>query len=216
MQSDSITRARYWVLATTVIVAALQLAVPNVFTIGFFWVGWPLLEIPLALWVFFAMRHQTAWEQRSVRVGMAALLSVMLLALTFNTGMLLTLLSPDTSPTAARLFAAGAAVIAMNVLIFGLLDWWGDAGGPLARRVRSGHERDLMFPQQQGQYHDSQASWQPTPGDYVYTAYTNVFAFSPTDTMPLTLRAKSVFTLQSVLGLLTIVVILGLAVNLLQ
>ena len=147
---------------------------------------------------------------------MGALLIIMLMALTFNTAMLLTLLSPDESPTAARLFAAGAAVIAMNVLIFGLIYWWSDAGGPLARRVRSGHPRDLMFPQQQGEYHDSQASWQPGPGDYVYTAYTNVFAFSPTDTMPLTSRAKAAFTYQSVLGLLTIVVILGLAVNLLQ
>ena len=55
--------------------------------------------------------------------------------------------------------------------------------------------------------------WQPRPEDYLYTSYTNVFAFSPTDTMPLTRRAKGIFTLQSAVALLTMLVTLGLAVN---
>ena len=51
--------------------------------------------------------------------------------------------------------------------------------------------------------------------DYLYTAYTNLVAFSPTDTMPLTRRVKLLFTLQSVITLVTILVTVSRAINML-
>ena len=49
--------------------------------------------------------------------------------------------------------------------------------------------------------------------DYFYTAYTNIIAFSPTDTMPLTHRVKLLFTLQSAISLVTILVTVSRAIN---
>jgi hypothetical protein len=68
---------------------------------------------------------------------------------------------------------------------------------------------DFQFPQQAaGQ------AWTPALVDYLYTAYTNIIAFSPTDTMPLTHRVKLLFTMQSAISLVTILVTVSRAVNL--
>ena len=56
--------------------------------------------------------------------------------------------------------------------------------------------------------------WQPALLDYVFTAYTNIIAFSPTDTMPLSHRVKVLFAIQSSTALVTIVVTLSRAINL--
>ena len=58
--------------------------------------------------------------------------------------------------------------------------------------------------------------WQPTLPDYLFTAYTNIIAFSPTDTMPLTHRVKFLFTVQSSVSLLTILVTVSRAINLIN
>ena len=68
---------------------------------------------------------------------------------------------------------------------------------------------DFLFPQQA-----SPTTWRPGLIDYLFTAYTNIIAFSPTDTMPLTHRVKILFTVQSSAALLTIVITLSRAINL--
>ena len=51
--------------------------------------------------------------------------------------------------------------------------------------------------------------------DYLYVSFTNATAFSPTDTMPLSQRAKLLMTAQSLSALLTIGLIVARAVNIL-
>jgi hypothetical protein len=49
--------------------------------------------------------------------------------------------------------------------------------------------------------------------DYLYLAFTNATAFSPTDTMPLSRWAKMAMTLQSVVSLVTAALVIARAVN---
>jgi hypothetical protein len=70
---------------------------------------------------------------------------------------------------------------------------------------------DFQYPQQAS----GQSDWTPLLSDYLYTAYTNLVAFSPTDTMPLTRRVKLLFTLQSAIALVTILVTVSRAINML-
>jgi uncharacterized membrane protein len=51
--------------------------------------------------------------------------------------------------------------------------------------------------------------------DYLYVAFTNATAFSPTDTMPLSRWAKMLMFLQSLISLLTVVLVVARAVNIL-
>lgn len=59
------------------------------------------------------------------------------------------------------------------------------------------------------------AGWRAGFVDYLYTSYTNATAFSPTDTLPLTPLAKLLMALQSSIALITILLVVARAVNVL-
>src|SRR6476660_6740243 len=55
--------------------------------------------------------------------------------------------------------------------------------------------------------------WRPVFLDYLHLGFTNATAFSPTDVMPLTLRAKYIMILQSTVSLAVFGLIVARAVN---
>ena len=57
--------------------------------------------------------------------------------------------------------------------------------------------------------------WRPGFVDYLYTSYTNATAFSPTDTMPLSATAKLLMATQSLIALITVLLVVARAVNVL-
>jgi uncharacterized membrane protein len=57
--------------------------------------------------------------------------------------------------------------------------------------------------------------WEPRFLDYLYVSFTNVVAFSPTDTMPLTRGVKALMAVQSLVALSTIGLVIARAVNVL-
>src|SRR6266498_1225660 len=61
---------------------------------------------------------------------------------------------------------------------------------------------------------DGRWPWQRSP-DHLYLSYTNVVAFSPTDTLPLTSRVKGLMALQSIISLAVLVVVLARVINIL-
>jgi len=65
------------------------------------------------------------------------------------------------------------------------------------------------------EYSDQFDAWQPRFLDYLYVAITNLVAFSPTDTMPLSRTAKMLMAWQSTVSLATFAVVLARAVNIL-
>lgn len=58
--------------------------------------------------------------------------------------------------------------------------------------------------------------WRPTFVDYLYLGLTNSLAFSPTDVMPLTHRAKLALGGQSLVSLAILSLVIANAVNLLN
>jgi uncharacterized membrane protein len=124
-------------------------------------------------------------------------------------GALLTEKTTDLS--GAQLLTSGAVVWLTNVIVFGLCFWTVDAGGP-ARRARVGRSRpDFRFPQDERSRSDG--GWEPRFEDYLYVAMTNGIAFSPTDAMPLTLSAKRLMALESLISVAAVLVIAARAVN---
>ncbi|MBN7299866.1 hypothetical protein IUU89_28550, partial [Mycobacteroides abscessus subsp. abscessus] len=74
---------------------------------------------------------------------------------------------------------------------------------------------DFMFPQMANP-ELAPPDWRPKFPDYLYVSFTNVVAFSPTDTMPLSRWAKMLMTLQSMVALSTVALVLARAVNILS
>ena len=107
-------------------------------------------------------------------------------------------------------------VWATNVIAFSLVYWELDRGGPVARRVEGINDtarQDIRFPQQ-----DNLAgveTWQAGYPDYAYISLTNMMAFSPTDAMPLTVRAKGFMAYQAFTGFVLLALVISRAVNIL-
>jgi hypothetical protein len=113
------------------------------------------------------------------------------------------------SPT--KLLANGALVWLGNNLAFALLYWLMDSGGPIAR-VRQSVPVDFAFTQHMSP-ELAPAGWRPVFLDYLHLGFTNATAFSPTDVMPLTHRAKYTMLVQSTVALALFGLIVARAVN---
>ena len=61
----------------------------------------------------------------------------------------------------------------------------------------------------------SKEVWIPVFVDYLYLSITNSTAFSPTDTMPLTARAKMLMTFEAIAAMVTSLLVVARAVNIL-
>ena len=113
-----------------------------------------------------------------------------------------------------QLLSSSIAVWVGNVLVFSLLYWEMDRGGPEARTNKVEKKPDWLFPQE-GAVENVPAGWRPTYVDNLFLGFTTSTAFSPTDTLPLTSRAKILMMLQSAISLATIVVVASRAINIL-
>jgi hypothetical protein len=116
----------------------------------------------------------------------------------------------------ADLIDGGLVIWCTNLLIFTVWYWELDRGGPLAsQQDRKPVPPDFLFPQMSDDRY-SPPGWKPRFGDYLYVSLTNQSAFSPTDTMPLTLRAKALMGVQGIAALVTVGIIVSRAVNILS
>jgi len=97
-----------------------------------------------------------------------------------------------------------------NVIAFGLIYWELDRSGPFARRMGSEPVApDFRFPQEDA----GPTSWQSGFTDYLYFSLSNQMAFSPTDAMPLTSRAKALMGIQAFTGFVLLALVIARAVN---
>lgn len=71
---------------------------------------------------------------------------------------------------------------------------------------------DFIFPQATAP-EIAPPTWRPLFLDYLFLGYNTATAFSPTDILPLTRRAKMLMMLESGISLLTLVIVAARAVN---
>jgi hypothetical protein len=115
--------------------------------------------------------------------------------------------------TAPSLLTGAAALWAANLVTFGVWYWEIDGGGPSKRR-RDGHvSTDFLFPQLQVGDGTSSHGWWPTFLDYLFVAFNASTAFSPTDTLLLSRRAKILMMIQATISFVTVIVIAARAIN---
>jgi hypothetical protein len=164
-----------------------------------------LLGLPLA-WVVARRRRAIG---PVLRRTMAVYLILLVALSVANAILLLIAVMRDSSAAPIALLIGGFEVMAINMLSFGLIYWWLDAADPGITAGGGQESPDFLFPQQA----IPGSSWQPGLADYIYVAFTNLLAFSPTDTMPLRIRTKMLFMVQSSTATFCAVIILGHAIN---
>ena len=125
------------------------------------------------------------------------------------------ILTGKTGSDAVGLLASGAAIYLTNIIAFGIWYWELDRGGPFARTAGRAPHPDFLFPQMSSP-ELAPPDWRPRFVDYFYVSFTNVMAFSPTDTLPLSRWAKLLMALQSAVALSTTALVIARAVNVLK
>jgi len=112
------------------------------------------------------------------------------------------------------LLATGGALWVTNVVAFSLWFWLLDRGGPAARALGTPQAAAFAFPENASP-ELAAADWWPHYADYLYLAFTNSSALSPTDTLPITRWAKMMMLVQSSISLVIAIMIVARAVNIL-
>ena len=199
------------VLVFTVINIAVRIWLPREAT---FHVPWLVPSIEVALIIGLLWSHPTGpAERRRLRRLSLALVLLLVAAALWATVVLVDDLirGVGVSNSPSDLLAAGAVVWLGNNLSFALLYWLMDSGGPRARKQLS-VPVDFAFTQQMSP-ELAPPGWRPVFLDYLHLGFTNATAFSPTDVMPLSLRAKYTMLVQSTVALALFGLVVARAVN---
>jgi hypothetical protein len=101
----------------------------------------------------------------------------------------------------------------VNVLAFSIWYWIIDPPG-IDESQPTEAAWEFLFPQRAGPL-PGYEGWTPRYTDYLHLAFTTSVAFSPTDTLPLTRRAKALMILQAAISLVSITFIAGTAIGIL-
>ena len=183
----------------------------------------PGLELILLVALIAHSPHRLTKQTRWSRVVSLALAGLVTLTNLVALGLLVTDLVKS-SPGGAQLLLAALQVWATNVIAFALVYWELDRGGPVAR-VTLPRERiplaDFRFTQDETKDtvaevaagSSQKSDWIPLFIDYLYLSTTNSSAFSPTDTMPLSSRAKVLMGVQATAALFTSLLVIARAVG---
>ncbi len=180
------------------------------------------LLIPIVLINPVRLKTQTPWS-RWLGIALTGLLAV---ANTIALVQLVIQLVQAKSDEDGTLLLAAAQVWATHVIVFALIYWEMDRGGPVIRTTAKRKDlplADIRFPQDED--HDAidevavgssaKSNWTAGFIDYLYFSASNTMAFSPPDAMPLTARAKILVGLQALGGFVILVLVIARAVSLL-
>lgn len=174
-----------------------------------------IVEIILLLSLVIVTTEGYRHESRSRR-NLAIILIAIIAAFNVLSLVLLirALLFGQSSLSGRGLLANGLVIYITNILLFALWYWELDGNGP-DRRTSGQTRRDFLFPQM---IHERFAgdNWLPGFADYIYLSATNVTNFASSDTVPLTHRTKFLMLLQSLVSVVTVLLVLARAINILH
>ena len=207
---------RWQVAACTAVAIGLQVAVPGrLAVLRPVWVL-PALQGVLLLALVLANPHRIDRQSRVLRMMGLALATLISFANAWSVVSLAEGLVRGTEgENAGPLLVTGGAIWLTNVIVFALWYWEFDRGGPAARALGTDPYPDFLFVQMTSPQL-APPDWEPAFADYLYLAFTNAAAFSPTDVMPLSRWAKLAMTVQSAVSILTVALIVARAVNILK
>jgi uncharacterized membrane protein len=191
--------ARRWPEAVAVLAAAALFAtLPDALVPGPTAVRFvvPALEAVLAVLLVFR-------DRRRASIALIALIGAGNLS---TLGFLIHQLLYSGGVTGRSLLYSAFSIWVTNVIVFALLYWELDG--------QTDTVTDFAFVQMTDPEVRAKG-WHPRFTDYLYLAYTNASAFSPTDTMPLTRRAKMLMLVQSAVSIVTLLLVAARAVNIL-
>lgn len=203
---DNKSQEPLWHVQLAIItVIALQFLLDSHLTVG---PRYAIALVELGLLVALMIIAQTAINlvvRRSLAIVLIALVSASNI---LSLGLVIFSLFDKHNIDGRSLLVSALAIYLTNIIIFGLWYWEME----FRRGVKP---QDFLFPQENAPEHAGlhNVGWRPTFADYLFVSATNATAFSPTDTLPLTHRAKTLMFIQSIASIIIVVLVTARAVN---
>ena len=204
-----------WPMALAVFVAILlQVGTPSRGRVPGWWL-FPVLEFVLLIVVIIRDPGRIDRRSRAARRSTIVLIAIMTAGTMGGVVVLIVdILKGIHGINATDLLGRGAAIWFTNIIVFSLWYWELDRGGPAERAAGSGVAPSFAFPEN-ATPELAPPDWRPKYPDYLYLAFTNATAFSPTDTLPVQTWAKMTMLVQSVVSLVTAILVIARAINVL-
>ncbi|MFJ9342065.1 hypothetical protein ACIRP0_22595 [Streptomyces sp. NPDC101733] len=218
--------ARLPAVVATLVAIFLYLALPQQLLVAPRY-ALPALEVLLLLPLIAINPKRLTRQTKTFRVLSLTLVLIIAASNLVALGLLVDQLVHAKIADGRSLLIAAFQVWLTNIIVFGLAYWELDRGGPVSRTQVPREElplADFRFSQDENDDAVQEVAdgaskvsdWVPTLVDYLYVSVTNSTAFSPTDTMPLSSRAKLMMAVQSVAALLTSLLVIARAVSILH
>ena len=170
-----------------------------------------IVLVPLIIFNPRRLNQQTRWS-RWISIGFA--LGLAGVNQIYVVRLIIELIGGSASGPSVLLVALSVWIT--NVIAFAIVYWELDRGGPVARRVEGINDaarQDFLFPQQDKSV--EARKWNSSFVDYAYFSLSNMMAFSPTDAMPISSRAKALMGYQAFTGFVLLALVISRAVNIL-
>ncbi|OJX65193.1 MAG: hypothetical protein BGO95_07025 [Micrococcales bacterium 73-13] len=181
-----------------------------------------LLLVPLVLLNPLRLRRQTRWS----RWASIALVAVLAAANHVALVQLIMAMLATRQDSDGTLLLAATQVWVLHVVVYALLYWEIDRGGPVVRALARRQDiprADIRFPQDEdattvsevARRSSERSGWTANFIDYLYFSLSNCMAFSPPDAVPLSSRLKVLVALQAFAAFVVLVLVIARAVALL-
>lgn len=205
-----------WHVQLAMIIAlSLQLLLPDKFTVGLRYIL-PWVEGLLIISLSITTPRARTFRSFRRRINVFALIAIIAVANAYSLIVVAEhLLRQGIVADGRAVILTAINIFLTNIIIFALWYWEMDGGGPGARRGIQKHEQDFLFAPHRNELY-KHPKWHPTFGDYLYLSATNAMAFSPSDVLPLSVRAKMLMLSQAILSGVTIILVAARAVGILS
>lgn len=181
------------------------------------WPDWAATVAAILLWTSMAAVGLSSGARRWLTVErwlvLAYAMALLASALASLVVLITRIILNEPGADGLELLTSAVVIWACNLLGFALLFWKVDGGGEFARLL-PGHRADWLFVEAANPAMVP-PGWRPRFVDYLFLGFSTATAFSTTDTLPLTARAKLLMMAESIISLATLAVVASRAINVL-
>ncbi len=159
----------------------------------------------LAFLMFIAQSAVSLRLRRTLAISLIAMVSA---ANFFSLVLVIASLFGENAINGTDLLVSALSIFITNIIVFGLWYWE-------MEYKRENKPLDFIFPQENAPEYAAlhNVGWRPVFFDYLYLSAVNAMSFSPTDTAPLSHRAKALMAIQSLISLVIVVLVTARAVS---
>jgi hypothetical protein len=211
-EQEPLVESRWLVLLAILALSLLLATIPHRVHILPRWVNWSFVLMVTGSLIAVTLSAQKALWLRIERIAIAFFFAYFGLWVFLQLKALLGSMVQRTGELSGiQLLMSSISLWAANVVIFSIAYWRIDRGGPEARQNKVRVRPDWIFPQEG--VPDLQHDWRPSFVDYLFIGFTTATAFSPTDALPLSHRAKLLMMVECLISLVTLIAVAARAIN---